>query len=175
MCTKNTRQTASKTILNCCQFMYLVISLLVLRAGCGIWLFQFLIIAYHFTFKIRWNTPKKSAKQHKKIKIFFKITKTILESFGLACWLDVTVSISLSLCDSSGNSCRYARFPTGYAEEMTIKCRPGPKLLIRSLCGELFDYTLSMLIELLAFGQRYINITRNAIGPKSGQKDCRKF
>ena len=24
-------------------------------------------------------------------------------------------------------------------------------------------------------GQRYINITRNAIGPKSGKKDCRKF
>ena len=24
-------------------------------------------------------------------------------------------------------------------------------------------------------GQRYINITRNAIGLKSGQKDCRKF
>ena len=23
--------------------------------------------------------------------------------------------------------------------------------------------------------QRYINITRNAIGPKSGQRDCRKF
>ena len=35
---------------NCCQFMYLVISLLVLRAGCGIWLYQFLIIAYLFTF-----------------------------------------------------------------------------------------------------------------------------
>ena len=34
---------------NCCQFMYLVISLLVLRAGCGIWLYQFLIIAYLFT------------------------------------------------------------------------------------------------------------------------------
>ena len=29
--------------------MYLVISLLVLRAGCGIWLYQFLIIAYLFT------------------------------------------------------------------------------------------------------------------------------
>ena len=29
--------------------MYLVISLLVLREGCGIWLYQFLIIAYHFT------------------------------------------------------------------------------------------------------------------------------
>ena len=35
---------------NCRQFMFLVISLLVLRAGCGIWLYQFLIIAYHFTF-----------------------------------------------------------------------------------------------------------------------------
>ena len=34
---------------NCCQFMYLVISLLVLRAGYGIWLYQFLIIAYLFT------------------------------------------------------------------------------------------------------------------------------
>ena len=34
---------------NCCQFMYLVISLLVLRARCGIWLYQFLIIAYLFT------------------------------------------------------------------------------------------------------------------------------
>ena len=31
------------------QFMYLVISLLVLRAGCGIWLYQCLIIAYLFT------------------------------------------------------------------------------------------------------------------------------
>ena len=32
------------------QFMYLVISLLVLRAGCGIWLYQFLIIANLFYF-----------------------------------------------------------------------------------------------------------------------------
>ena len=35
---------------NCRQFMYLVISLLVLRAGYGICLYQFLIIAYLFTF-----------------------------------------------------------------------------------------------------------------------------
>ena len=34
---------------NCRRFMYLVISLLVYRAGCGIWLYQFLIIAYFFT------------------------------------------------------------------------------------------------------------------------------
>ena len=33
---------------NCRQIMYLVISLLVLRAGYGIWLYQFLIIAYLF-------------------------------------------------------------------------------------------------------------------------------
>ena len=35
---------------NCCQLTYLVISRLVLRAGYGIWLYQFLIIAYRFTF-----------------------------------------------------------------------------------------------------------------------------
>ena len=34
---------------NCCQFMYFAISLLALNAGCGIWLYQFLIIAYLFT------------------------------------------------------------------------------------------------------------------------------
>ena len=39
-------------LVNCRQFMYLVISLLVLRAGCGIGLYQFLIIAYLFTFPI---------------------------------------------------------------------------------------------------------------------------
>ena len=33
---------------NCYQFMYLVLSLLVLRAGYGIWLYQFLVIAYQF-------------------------------------------------------------------------------------------------------------------------------
>ena len=32
--------------------MYLVVSLVVLRAGCGIWLYQFPIIAYLFTFQI---------------------------------------------------------------------------------------------------------------------------
>ena len=34
---------------NCCQFMYLVISILVLRAGYEIWLYQFLIIDYLLT------------------------------------------------------------------------------------------------------------------------------
>ena len=34
--------------LNCRQFVCLVVSLLVLGAGCGVWLCQFLIIAYLF-------------------------------------------------------------------------------------------------------------------------------
>ena len=42
---------------NCRQFMYLVISLLVLRAGYGIWLYQFLIITYLFTFHVRDDLP----------------------------------------------------------------------------------------------------------------------
>ena len=37
---------------NCCQFMYFVISLLGLRAGCGIWLYQFLIIVLSFYFNV---------------------------------------------------------------------------------------------------------------------------
>ena len=37
---------------NCCEYMYLVISLLVFRAECVIWLYQFRIIAYLFTLKI---------------------------------------------------------------------------------------------------------------------------
>ena len=41
----------------CRQFMYLVSSLLVLRAGYGIWLYQFLIIAYLFTYDYpSWRT-----------------------------------------------------------------------------------------------------------------------
>ena len=44
---------------NCRQFMYLVISLFDLRAGYGILLYQFLIIAYLFTFY--WNRLGKTA------------------------------------------------------------------------------------------------------------------
>ena len=43
------------SFVNCCQFMYLVISLLVLRGGYRIWLYQFLIIAYLFTLLFKWN------------------------------------------------------------------------------------------------------------------------
>ena len=45
------------SFINCCQFMYLVLSLLVLRAGCGIWSYQFLVIAYLFTSRayVNWD------------------------------------------------------------------------------------------------------------------------
>ena len=42
------------SFVNCCKFMYLVISFLVFRAGCGVWLYQFLIIVYLFTL-LFWN------------------------------------------------------------------------------------------------------------------------
>ena len=49
---------------NCRQFMHLVISLLVLRAGYGIWLYQFLIIAYLFTFYNAKSASKREPKCH---------------------------------------------------------------------------------------------------------------
>ena len=65
---------------NCRQFMYLVISLLVLRAGCGIWLYQFLIIAYLFTLIPLWfvheNSHLKQRENGKSSQIFcFKLLK----------------------------------------------------------------------------------------------------
>ena len=63
------------TFVNCCQFMYLVISLLVLRAGCGIWLYQFLIIAYRFTLymdrvkRIWYLSPMRAAKVQASLRI----------------------------------------------------------------------------------------------------------
>ena len=50
---------------NCRQFMYLVISLLVLRARYGIWLYQFLIIAYLFTFPTMYWLPKLHKRPYK--------------------------------------------------------------------------------------------------------------
>ena len=45
--------------------MYLVISLLVLRAGCGIWLYQFLNIAYLFTLLSAWRSEPQHNKTNK--------------------------------------------------------------------------------------------------------------
>ena len=52
VCTRRRGEDSVKPFVNCSQFMYLVISLLGLRAGFEIWLYQFLIIAYLFTFYV---------------------------------------------------------------------------------------------------------------------------
>ena len=62
--------------LNCCQFMYLVISLLVLWAGCGVWLYQFLIIANLFTFQLT-NRPELT-KQSSKLLQFLPIETSVI-------------------------------------------------------------------------------------------------
>ena len=51
-----TNQPTARAFRKPCQFMYLVLSLLVLMTRYGIWLYQFLIIAYLFTSHTRRNT-----------------------------------------------------------------------------------------------------------------------
>ena len=66
--------------------MYLVVSLLVLRAGCGIWLYQFLIIAYLFTCHIRalvvvpCGGPKKGVPVHSFNALIIPILRGCLQS-----------------------------------------------------------------------------------------------
>ena len=68
---------------NCCQFIYLVVSLLVMMAGCGIRLYRLLIIAYlstlndwrdfmraHSLFVLWYQVSKKSLKGRQKITLF---------------------------------------------------------------------------------------------------------
>ena len=75
---------------NCRQFMYLVISLLVLRAGYGIWLYQFLIIAYLFTlvhhsFLIKcWDLEIDRNRRHSFAGRHFELLKTKVNERHLA-------------------------------------------------------------------------------------------
>ena len=62
---------------NCRQFMYLIISLLVLRAGCGIWLYQFLIIAYLFTLIIWQKSSPMHGLLHEMHKCCFSVVPRI--------------------------------------------------------------------------------------------------
>ena len=56
-------------VVNCYQFIYLVISVLVLRAGYGILLYQFLIIAYLFTCNV-WPRNSNATEYHLQNSIF---------------------------------------------------------------------------------------------------------
>ena len=68
--------------------------------------------------------------------------------------------------------------PAGYhtLSEIVTKCLLTSSMLIKMQDHSLAIQTYGGFIDSLCLkGQRYINITRNAIGLKSGQKDCRKF
>ena len=71
---------------NCRQFMFLVISILVLRAGYGIRLYQFLIIAYLFTFQV-----------HKLFRLFLSVLSFILLSYVIIKSENGTQELCLSL------------------------------------------------------------------------------
>ena len=75
---------------NCRQFMYFVISLLVLRAGYGIWLYQFLIIAYLFTLLNRspghWLLGSKYMKKSFSISRQYVMGAVVKYSYHLLFW-----------------------------------------------------------------------------------------
>ena len=62
--------------------MYLVISLLVLRVGCGIWLYQFLIIAYLFTLLPLTNSNPHSKKAWIRSHFYLLVTGNYYAKFG---------------------------------------------------------------------------------------------
>ena len=82
---------------NCRQFMYLVISLLVLRAGCGIWLYQFLIIVYHFTFHFLVLTLYPSLFCHVRIcpDLSFNLTKVFGSVWLASLFLHVSSMVTM--------------------------------------------------------------------------------
>ena len=83
--------------INCCQLMYLVVSLLVLRAGCGIWLYQFLIIAYLFTLLFRILTCIQkycSHIHHININMFARKRKKNLKNLQSFTWIGLLVLLT---------------------------------------------------------------------------------
>ena len=112
---------------NCRQFMYLVISLLVLRAGYGIWLYQFLIIAYLFTFQrdidrlgswarkwgmrfqpVKCNMMHLTRKRIKKIHASYTLEGTNLENVESIKYLGVTITSDLRWNTHVSNVCTKA-------------------------------------------------------------------
>ena len=79
-------------------FMYLVISLLVLRAGCGIWLYRFLIIAYLFTLSTIQLDGAHTFHQKRDALQLIQLTESPFVPGGLF-FLTHMTSISLSMAD----------------------------------------------------------------------------
>ena len=88
---------------NCRHFMYLVISLLVLRAGCGICLYQFLIIAYLFNFQlsVKHEVPLRSQTfSHSLHNVTLVLAILSFTSSSKCSALDIVLPLSLSIyCD----------------------------------------------------------------------------
>ena len=81
----------------CCQFVYLIISLLVLRAGCGIWLYQFLIIAYLFTSQNdRGRTHRALIGHTSKASLLFLCWSTLSGSCSVDCAIYVDTHFSVN-------------------------------------------------------------------------------
>ena len=88
---------------NCCQFMYLVISLLVLRAGCGIGLYPFLIIVYLFI--------DETGQVNYSISILLVWRKMLTSFMYRLIWAESSEFGSYHLCEqrSFGRSCASAQ------------------------------------------------------------------
>ena len=89
-------------LVNCRQFMYLVISLLVLRAGCGIWLYQFLIIAYLFT--------------------SYNLEGTVLDNVENIKYLGITITNDLKWNTHVSNICTKANRTLGFLRRNLSAC-----------------------------------------------------
>ena len=94
---------------DCRQFMYLVISLLVLRAGYGIWLYQFLIIAYLFT----WHTQSSPGD----CKISFSIGRGFAEVYIVKKW-KLPITLELDRVRMVGRVINLGRVKKGKYQEM---------------------------------------------------------
>ena len=126
---------------NCRQFVYLVISLLVLRAGYGIWLYQFLIIAYLFTLigKV-------------KISIYCYLLADILTElyrnvpWFVFCQIYSFCSLNKSCCH--GN--RKDKFPTKYSN---INFSEAVRRIKLKLCRH--SYSISLYNRCIAFARYF--------------------
>ena len=95
---------------NCCQFMYLVVSLLVLRAGCGIWLHQFLIIAYPFT--LLWVNSYLNSRKQKVLLVWAGAFLSVAWPTGVQLLVFFCSSVPVVLFGTPGSSgCRSQHVP----------------------------------------------------------------
>ena len=178
---------------NCGQFMYLVISLLVLRAGCGIWLYQFLIIAYLFTLSDRrhWSisstavSSKGSSSRRTPGPFCKRVGKNNSRQMGPFCrkarlqnsFRQETDPFLISTVLQTGRkSCFRRRGPEAPPKEGSGEHKPGrSRFLLPNFPSSEKDGKLRLIIDLSrlnkflniqSFSMETANKVRNAIDPK---------